>query len=256
MQMQAQHGNMIPSPSIYYGANMYVMPQYLPQYMHPTPMVPVSGVNYKQQYSDQRMEIEHNQQYPQQQSNITRPKHHRAKGGNGRSKSNRDIEDPMYTIHRLNVPKDVQQQDHDEDVRTTIMIKNIPNKYTQKMLLNELNENKLSCNKFDFFYLPIDFKNNCNVGYAFINFINHEDVIPYVNSIYGQKWREFNSSKICLCVYARVQGHNDMVSRFKDSSILEKDDMYKPVVFYTDGPMKGKQCPFPLTSCTNENKIE
>ena len=42
------------------------------------------------------------------------------------------------------------------DTRTTIMIRNIPNKYTQKMLLQKINENHKD--KYDFFYLPIDFK--------------------------------------------------------------------------------------------------
>lgn len=41
-----------------------------------------------------------------------------------------------------------------EDGRTTVMVKNIPNKYTQEMLLEEFTVNYE--NKFDFFYLPID----------------------------------------------------------------------------------------------------
>ena len=43
-----------------------------------------------------------------------------------------------------------------EDSRTTLMIRNIPNKYTQTMLLECINKKFSNC--FDFFYLPIDFK--------------------------------------------------------------------------------------------------
>ena len=56
-----------------------------------------------------------------------------------------------------------------EDKRTTLMVKNIPNKYTQKMLLATIDEQFKG--QYDFFYLPIDFKNKCNVGYAFLNMV-------------------------------------------------------------------------------------
>lgn len=49
---------------------------------------------------------------------------------------------------------DIQLTD-DGDTRTTLMIKNIPNKYTQDLLLQDIDQ-KFQ-NAYDFFYLPIDF---------------------------------------------------------------------------------------------------
>lgn len=43
-----------------------------------------------------------------------------------------------------------------EEKRTTLMVKNIPNKYTQEMLLDTISERHKGL--YDFFYLPIDFK--------------------------------------------------------------------------------------------------
>ncbi|ORX95586.1 hypothetical protein K493DRAFT_301418 [Basidiobolus meristosporus CBS 931.73] len=65
---------------------------------------------------------------------------------------------------------DVRRITQGLDNRTTFMIRNIPNKYTQKMLLECIDETHKG--EYDFVYLRIDFKNHCNVGYAFINFID------------------------------------------------------------------------------------
>ena len=66
---------------------------------------------------------------------------------------------------------DLQKVEQGVDQRTTCMIRNIPNKYTQTMLIEWLNETYQG--QYDFLYLRMDFRNRCNVGYAFINFIDY-----------------------------------------------------------------------------------
>jgi hypothetical protein len=130
------------------------------------------------------------------------------------------------------------------DTRTTVMVRNIPNKYTQQMLLEEVDIGHKGT--YDFFYLPIDFKNKCNVGYFFVNFLEPKHIVPFVKEFNGQRWKSFNSEKVCAVSFARIQGKSAMVSRFQNSSLLEKDNEYRPLLFYSEGIDKGKHEPFPF----------
>ena len=72
-----------------------------------------------------------------------------------------------------------------KDLRTTLMIKNIPNKYTISSFLEEINENFK--NTYDIFYLPIDYVNKCNLGFAFINFVEPFHIILFYELYRGKK---------------------------------------------------------------------
>ena len=140
---------------------------------------------------------------------------------------------------------DLDAVENGRDSRTSLMVRNIPNKYTQQMLLSEFTEHGHGPGIIDFFYLPIDFKNRCNRGYAFINFVDYRDILPFHRRYYGKHWRTFNSDKICDITYARIQGKSAMLKRFENSALMEKDDEYKPLVFVSHGPDKGTRLPFP-----------
>uniref|UniRef100_A0A7N0RA72 RRM domain-containing protein n=1 Tax=Kalanchoe fedtschenkoi TaxID=63787 RepID=A0A7N0RA72_KALFE len=151
-----------------------------------------------------------------------------------------------------------------EDSRTTLMIKNIPNKYTSKMLLAAIDERHKGT--YDFIYLPIDFKNKCNVGYAFINMTEPSLIVPFYQAFNGKKWEKFNSEKVASLAYARIQGKAALVAHFQNSSLMNEDKRCRPILFHTDGPNAGDQVPFPMgvsirprmgktrTSITNEDQ--
>lgn len=133
-----------------------------------------------------------------------------------------------------------------EDIRTTLMIKNIPNKYTSKMLLAAIDEHCRGT--YDFIYLPIDFKNKCNVGYAFINMISPSQIIPFHQAFNGKKWEKFNSEKVATLAYARIQGKSALIAHFQNSSLMNEDKRCRPILFHTEGPNAGDQEPFPMGS--------
>lgn len=90
------------------------------------------------------------------------------------------------------------------DNRTTVMVRHIPNKYTEEMLKERIVQGIGPHHLYDFFYLPIDGKNKCNMGYAFINFYNANSILALHADMNGKTWQRFNSEKVCEIAYARV----------------------------------------------------
>lgn len=142
------------------------------------------------------------------------------------------------------------------DVRTTIMLRNIPNKVDQAMLKSIIDES--SWGKYDFMYLRIDFANDCNVGYAFINFVDPLDIIDFVNARGNQRWNCFKSDKVAEISYATIQGKDCLVQKFRNSSVMLEQAHYRPKLYYTsNGPipgMAGQEEPFPEPD--NQSKMK
>lgn len=122
------------------------------------------------------------------------------------------------------------------DKRTSLMIKNIPNKYTIATFLEEINADFKT--KYDIFYLPIDYENKCNLGFAFINFVDPLHIIDFYDTYKGKKWRRFNSEKICDLVYAKIQGKEELIAHFEKGKVLsfESEDK-RPLILPTPSPL-------------------
>ncbi|MQL96573.1 hypothetical protein Taro_029255, partial [Colocasia esculenta] len=163
---------------------------------------------------------------------------------NDRVRSRRSDASPKPADNKKQYELDVERIIRGEDPRTTLMIKNIPNKYTSKMLLAAIDEHHHGT--YDFVYLPIDFKNKCNVGYAFINMIDPQQIIPFFKTFDGKKWEKFNSEKVVSLAYARIQGKAALIAHFQNSSLMNEDKRCRPILFQTDGPNAGDQEPFPV----------
>ncbi|TVY44334.1 Meiosis protein [Lachnellula occidentalis] len=150
---------------------------------------------------------------------------------------------------------DIGSIEQGKDVRTTVMLRNIPNKIDQPMLKAMIDE--VSYGTYDFVYLRIDFANNCNVGYAFINFVDPLDIVNFVKARAGEKWYRFQSEKVAQVSYATIQGRDCLIQKFRNSSVMLEPEHYRPKLYYTlaDGEeLAGKEEEFPQSD--NSSKLQ
>ena len=86
---------------------------------------------------------------------------------------------------------DISKVRSGEESRLTLMLKNIPNGYgcieelrlsfTQELMLRILDT--IVPNKYDFFYMPVDFKTNCNLGFGYVSMVDNASVVKLYDSV-------------------------------------------------------------------------
>lgn len=128
------------------------------------------------------------------------------------------------------------------DDRTTLMFRNLPNNYNRSTLLHMLDTEGLK-GTYNLVYLPTDFRNFAGFGYAFVNFVTHDDAVKAKLCFQGfTRWR-VPSRKTCDVVWSGpVQGLQAHTERYRNSPVMHDSvpDEYKPAVF-----VDGVRVPFP-----------
>lgn len=127
------------------------------------------------------------------------------------------VENNSRISYDINIIKILTQ----EDTRTMLMIRNIPNKFTKDHFLNIFNKHFES--KFNLFLLPTDINEKKNYGYAFINFIHHYYIINFYELFQGKKWENTNSVKICNIIYSKIQNVSEMIKYYPIKVMYTKD---------------------------------
>ena len=171
------------------------------------------------------------------------------------------IDSPKYIIHIENILKG-------KDKRTTLIIRNIPNKCTISSILKDINES--FNHKFSVVYLPLDINNKSNLGYGFIDFINHMHIPLFYEIFNGKIWIKYNSFKICQLAYSKYQGKDELIKyihkkvgvsnhsnnndNLKNSFFINSNDKYyKPSIEIPIRFYNCFKCFYPYSLCKYRN---
>lgn len=135
-----------------------------------------------------------------------------------------------------------QKHNKHGEVRTTVMLKHLPNNYTRAMFLEMLNTEGFA-GTYDFVYLPIDFNRRAGLGYAFVNMVDPSSVPRFWKIFDGfTKW-VLPTNKVCEVSWSEpLQGFVAHVARYRNSPVMHRSvpEEYRPVIFEN-----GQQVEFP-----------
>jgi len=120
-----------------------------------------------------------------------------------------------------------------EDLRTTVMIRNLTGTEKRSDLLKFLQNCKLG-SRHSFFYVPCKSHRNVYAGFAFVNFLSPNDVLTIRNAVMTQPWCSNSSkkgSKMLAVSYAKIQGLDQLRVHFSSSVASEEPNPTKRPIF-------------------------
>jgi hypothetical protein len=129
-----------------------------------------------------------------------------------------------------------------ETLPTTMMIRNIPNRYSQWDIIRELDSLGFE-GQIDFFYAPTDMGTMGNVGYAFVNFVDHHWATKCQEIVNGYEFARLQKAELkkSTVTVAHLQGFEANVAHYQKSVVARraKTRRYGPVIMKPASPAFG-----------------
>lgn len=121
-----------------------------------------------------------------------------------------------------------------EEECTTLMVRNIPNKYSQRMVLGVIHKHGFK-GTFDFLYVPSDFATRVNVGYCFVNFTSPKYAQEFAKVFHRMHLNGFKSKKLVQISLGTTQGFDANIKKFEDSTLCSEfiAPEFHPIIFNT-----------------------
>eukprot|EP00445_Apocalathium_hangoei_P066967 CAMPEP_0204123914 /NCGR_PEP_ID=MMETSP0361-20130328/9550_1 /ASSEMBLY_ACC=CAM_ASM_000343 /TAXON_ID=268821 /ORGANISM="Scrippsiella Hangoei, Strain SHTV-5" /LENGTH=400 /DNA_ID=CAMNT_0051075417 /DNA_START=49 /DNA_END=1248 /DNA_ORIENTATION=+ len=126
-----------------------------------------------------------------------------------------------------------------EDLRTTVMMRNVPSNYTRDRL-RELLDAEGFFGRYDFMYFPTDFRTASALGFAFVNLASPADATRFRAHFGGFRQWAARTSKVCNVSWASAdqQGLEANIERYRNSSVMHGSvaDEHRPLYLVNGVP--------------------
>jgi RNA recognition motif-containing protein len=133
---------------------------------------------------------------------------------------------------------------------TTLVLRKLPKDLSSIQLRRMLDSADFE-GLYDFIYVPMNFKSARNLGYALVNFTNHEHALAAQEHLHGAR---MGQAALVAELSCKHNGLNSLIEQYQSSHVLTDEslpDEYKPQLL-----RDGKVIPFPVAVSADESADE